>query len=175
MRTPLANLFIAVLVLSLAMPPGWAGEVELQDLALPSETKDLRKEVGAVYYSPTSKGKALIPVHFWGEVEKSGLHYIPVDTNLIKGLSLAGGPKSSAELDGIRLTRKLENGNKDLHFDLSDGGDKNAYETALMAGDTVFVPRSHHIENRAYYTSLVGVIATVLSSILLFREIKKGQ
>ena len=98
------------------------GRISLNDLALPSEVKNLKKFPGSIYYSPTSKGKPLVPVHFWGEIKKSGLHYIPVDTPLISGISLAGGLTSSADLEEVKITR---HDGKDLvseKFDLSSGG-----------------------------------------------------
>ena len=69
----------------------------IRQLALPSEVEDIGKSSGSIYYSPSIKGKVLIPVHFWGSVKKTGLHFIPVDTNLISGISLAGGPAGLSE------------------------------------------------------------------------------
>lgn len=145
----------------------------ITEFALPSDVKDISKTSGSVYYSPTAKGRVLIPIHFWGEVSKSGLHYIPVDTNLIKGLSLAGGPKSSAKLDTVKISRKTPSKIEELKFDLSEGGNVGAYNFKLKSGDTVFVEKDHYYENRAYYTSLIGVITTLLSSMVIFSQVKK--
>jgi len=145
----------------------------IKDLALPSETQNLEKKPGALFYSPTTKGKALIPVNVWGEVATSGVHYIPMDTDLVKGLSLAGGPRSTGRLDNIKVTRRVDNKIDNLVFNLEKGGDVSAFEFKLEPGDTVFVEKSTYTENRAYYTSLIGVVATILSSILLYREVKR--
>lgn len=146
---------------------------DIKRLVLPSEVTNLGKTRGSIYYSPSVKGKVLIPVHIWGEVAKSGLHYVPVGTTLINGLSLAGGPKNAGNLDGVKLTRKNGNEIIEKSFDLSEGGDIKSYKMELLPGDTVFIPRDEFLENRAYYTSLVGVIATILSSILLYRQVKQ--
>lgn len=146
--------------------------VNLRDLALPSEFEGIKKEAGAVFYSGTSKGKALIPVNVWGEVNKAGLHYLPIDTDLVLGLSLAGGPKSTAQLSKIKVTRNNNNQISEYKFDLSEGGTPEAYKLKLEPGDTVFVEREYFYENRAYYTSIIGVVATILSSILLYRQVK---
>lgn len=148
--------------------------LDLKDLALPSEVEGIKKEGGAIFYSPASKGKVLVPVNFWGEISKSGLHYIPVDTDLVKGLSLAGGPKSSAKLENIKLTRREGDELKEIKFDLSEGGTAQAYSTKLEPGDTVFVDRSYFYENRTYYTSLLTLALTVLSTIYLTREVRKN-
>lgn len=143
------------------------------EFALPSDVKDLGKSGGAVFYSPTAKGSVLVPVHFWGEVSRSGLHYIPVDSNLVKGLSFAGGPKSTAQLESVKVTRQQGTKVEELRFDLSQGGTSSAYNFNLRSGDTVFVEKDYYYENRIFYTSLIGVVATLLSSFVIFREVKK--
>lgn len=146
--------------------------ISLNDLALPSEVKDLKKYPGSIYYSPTTKGKPLVPVHFWGEVKKSGLHYIPIDTPLISGISLAGGLTSSADLEQVRVTRHKGKDLQSTNFDLSSGGNEEAYRHHLKPGDTVFIKKTRFYENRAYYTSLIGVLATLLSSYAILQQVK---
>lgn len=145
---------------------------DIRQLALPSEVKDIGKASGSIYYSPSIKGKVLIPVNVWGDVGRTGLHFVPVDTTLVMGLSLAGGPGTHAKLHEIKLTRVEEGKNKEYTFDLSAGGSAEAQSFALRPGDTVFVENDKFFENRSYYTSLIGVIATILSSILLYRQVK---
>lgn len=146
-----------------------------KDFALPSEFEGIKKEAGAVYYSASSKGKVLIPVNVWGEVNKTGLHFVPMDTDLVQGLSLAGGPKSSAALDRITLTRNSNGKIEEFKFNLEKGGTVEAYQQKLISGDTIFIEREYYYENRAYYTGLVALFATILSSILIYRQVKKGQ
>lgn len=149
------------------------GNYDIRQLALPSEVKDLGKAVGSIYYSPSIKGKVLIPVNIWGDVGRTGLHFVPVDTTLVMGLSLAGGPSSRAKLSDIKLNRTENGKNKEYSFDLSSGGAVDAQAFSLKPGDTIFVENDKFYENRGYYTSLIGVIATILSSVLLYREVKK--
>jgi protein involved in polysaccharide export with SLBB domain len=146
----------------------------IRELTLPSEVEDLAKSSGNIFYSKSVKGKVLIPIHFWGEVKLTGLHFMPVDTNLIHGVSMAGGPTSLGILENVKLTTK--NGEKRVvkYFDLSTGGDDEAYDYKLQPGDSVFIEKSNYLENRAYYTSLIGVVATILSSILLYRQVEKN-
>lgn len=146
-----------------------------KDFALPSDFEGIKKESGALFYSSSTKGKVLIPVNVWGEVNKSGLHFIPVDTNLVQGLSLAGGPKSSGVLDNIKLTRNVDGKIEEFTFNLERGGTIEAYQLKLNPGDTIFVEKEYFYENRSYYTGLIAVIATVLSSVILYRQIKKGN
>lgn len=172
-KTLLLVCCLQLIMPTLALAKEGGEKLDLKDLALPSEVEGLKKDTGAIYYSPTSKGKVLVPVNFWGEISKSGLHYIPVDTDLVKGLSLAGGPKSTGKLENIKVTRKEGDKLKELEFDLSSGGTAAAYSTKLEPGDTVFVDRSYFYENRTYFTSLLGLAATVLSTIVVMREVRK--
>ncbi len=146
-----------------------------REFALPSEFEGIRKEGGAFYYSPTSKGKVLVPINVWGEVNKGGLHFVPTNTDLIQGLSLAGGPKSTAALDKVKLIRNENNKIAEYEFDLSKGGNAEAFNMKLDSGDTIFIEKEFYYENRAYYTGLFSVIATVLSSVILYRQIKRGN
>ena len=150
-----------------------ADSIDLQDLALPTEVKDLGKSSGAVYYSATTKNKTLMPVHFWGEVGKPGLHFIPVDSKLVKGLSFAGGGSSSAKLDEVIVNRVEQGKVKRYEFDLVDGGKIEAHEYMLRPGDTVFIEKDRFVENRAYYTGLIAVASTILSSLLILKRLEE--
>ncbi|MGZ3789944.1 MAG: SLBB domain-containing protein [Bacteriovorax sp.] len=164
-----------VLNSSFAFAEEKASTNSFKDFALPSEFEGLRKEPGSFFYSPTSKGKVLIPINVWGEVNKAGLHYVPLDTNIVQGLSLAGGPKSTAALDSVRLTKNVNGKIEEFKFDLMKGGKPEIYNIKLEPGDTLFVEKEYYFENRAYITGLVAVGATILSSILLYRQIRTGH
>ncbi|GAB4020668.1 MAG: hypothetical protein Fur0010_23460 [Bdellovibrio sp.] len=167
------NAFLAYIIFAQSLAYA-ENNYDIRELALPSEVKDLSKSTGSIYYSPSIKGKVLIPVNVWGDVGRTGLHFVPADTTLIMGLSLAGGPGTHAKLDEIKLTR-VENGkNKEYQFDLSEGGKADAQAFTLKPGDTIFVENDKFFENRAYYTSLIGVVATILSSILLYRQVRNN-
>lgn len=153
--------------------PAAKAELNLQELALPSEVKDLPKSTGAIYYSTSVKNKVLIPVHMWGEIKQSGLHFIPSDTTLVKGISLAGGPNSLARLDNVVLIRNSNSGSfKEIDFDLSKGGDASAHQFKIESGDTIFIKKDTFYENRAYYTGLIGIFITVLSTFVIVNRVK---
>lgn len=147
-------------------------EFNLQEITLPSEIKDLGKSSGAIYYSNSVKNKVLVPVHFWGEIKQSGLHFVPSDTTLIKGLSLAGGPTTSAKLENVILIRNTNGVFKEIDFNLSEGGDAIAHRFKIEPGDTVFVKKDTFMENRGYYTSLVGIFVSILSTFFIIQKVK---
>ncbi len=145
----------------------------IRELALPSEVENIGKKAGSIFYSPSVKGKVLIPVHFWGQIKNTGLHFIPLDTNLINGISLAGGPSADAVFDDVYVTTSRDGERKKLSFDISEGGNIDIENFKLQPGDTIFIPKDNFYRDRSYYTSLVGVVLTVLSSILLYRQVQK--
>lgn len=165
-------IFISVILTSL-LHANSKKKVNINELVLPSEVKELSKTTGAVYYSPAIKNKVLIPAHFWGDIQKNGLHFIPTDTSLVKGLSIAGGPSGSANLENVKVKRVNKSSNKleEFSFDLSEGGDANAHDFNLKSGDTIFVEKSNYLSNRAWYTSLVGVGLSVISTFLILNEV----
>lgn len=170
----LKQFFSVLLICTILSPSRSFGEtIDLQDLALPTDVKDLGKTSGAVYYSATTKNKTLMPVHFWGEVGRPGLHFIPLDSKLVKGLSFAGGGSSTAKLEEVIVNRVEEGKVKRYEFDLEEGGDIKAHEYTLRAGDTVFIEKDRSFENRAYYTSLIAVAATIISSIFIVKRIEE--
>ncbi len=174
----LRKFVVALTISSFICTPTFAQQagasVTLDNFVLPKDIKEPPQNPGAIFYSPTSKNKPLMPVNFWGEVKNSGLHYIPTDSNLIKGLSLAGGPLGSSDLSEVKVTRTQNDGKLETYnFSLNKGGETKSFQFELRPGDTVFIPKDTFESNRAYYTSLFGVFATILSSVLLYREVKK--
>lgn len=150
-----------------------AKDLSIREIVLPSELNNLPKQPGAVYYNQSTKGKVLVPVNFWGEINRSGLHFIPAETNLVSGLSMAGGASSLSRLDNIRLIRRIENKVEVKEFDLTEGGEELAYLEQLRPGDTVFIDRNTYREDRIFYTTLVTVAISVLSTWLLYEQINK--
>jgi hypothetical protein len=147
--------------------------LSLQEIALPSEVKDLGKQAGAIYYNSSVKNKVLIPTHFWGEVNRPGLHFVPNDSSLIKGLSMAGGPTGAAKLEQVILSRSQSDGTlKQYEFNLSSGGNTDAYKFKIEPGDSVFVKRDRFLEDRNYYTSWIGIAISIISTFVLLRAVK---
>jgi hypothetical protein len=175
LRIIILNLSLLIASSPLYAQANKAGGFDLNQLALPSEVKNIQKNTGSIYYSPAVKGKVLMPIHFWGYFNKPGLHFIPVDSSLLEGVSYAGGPNPQAQLENVRLMANQDDGKiSNSFFNLEKGGSTEAALRQLKPGDMVFVETDYWYENRAYYTSLIGVVATLLSSILLYRQVKKN-
>jgi hypothetical protein len=148
-------------------------DLSVKEIVLPSELQDLRKTSGSIYYNQSLKGKVLIPVHVWGQVSKPGLHFIPAETSFINALSMAGGPRDASKLDNVKLIRKYKESIKTREFDLTEGGNSEAYYYELRPNDTIFIERSTFFEDRAYYTTLVSVFVSLLSAFIVYNEVQK--
>ncbi|MFZ4712072.1 MAG: hypothetical protein ACOYL6_00035 [Bacteriovoracaceae bacterium] len=175
----------SVLIFSFLMPSvpsAWANKKEeedtspinLQDMVLPTDIKDMAKQPGAIFYSSPSKNKVLVPVHLWGHLQKPGLHFVPTETNFIKVMSSTGGPLPGAALENVTLTRSVNGEAKKFSFDLSNGGGEDVQNFTVRSGDIIFVKQDRFYENRAYYTSLIAIAVSVLTGVLLYRQIQKN-
>lgn len=145
-------------------------KLELNELVLPTDVTNLQKKTGSIYYSKSVKNTVLVPANFWGEVRTAGLHFIPEGTSLIKGLSLAGGPTGQADIEDVQVTREVNGETIRVEFDLSGGGEMDAHNFKLQHGDVVFVEKDHFQDNRIFYTALISVLATLVSTVTIFKQ-----
>jgi len=79
----------------------------------------------------------LMSVHVWGEVRSPGTYLVPIDADLIVGISSAGGPTSTAKLSDVRIVYE----DSEIIYNLdrfleADGGPI----PDLMPGATIYIP-----------------------------------
>ena len=148
-------------------------DLSIKEFVLPSELQDIRKSSGSIFYNKSIKGKVLIPVHIWGQVANPGLHFVPAETTFISALSMAGGPRNNSKLDNVKLIRKFSKTITSKEFDLTQGGNDEAYFYELKPNDAIFIERSSFYEDRAYYTTLVSVFVSLLSAFIVYNEVQK--
>ena len=168
-----ASVVFAAADVSAEKQPDKQADLNMQEVTLPSEIKEIGKQGGAIFYDTYTKNKPLIATHLWGEIGRPGLHFIPTDTPLIRALSMAGGPTGLAKLEEILVTRITPEGKmKHYEFDLSAGGDLSAHNFKLETGDSVFLRKDTFSENRAYYTSLVGIVLSLITTFFIVTKVK---
>lgn len=161
-----------ILTISVGFPEDQIKEdLNLQEITLPSEVKDIGKQGGAIYYDTSTKSKPLIPTNMWGEIQRPGLHFIPTDTTLIRALSMAGGPNGAAKLEEITLSRTLADGSiKQYNFDLATGGDAKAHSFKILSGDSIFLKKDTFSENRSYYTSWISIALSLITTFFIINK-----
>ena len=81
--------------------------------------------------------EVLMSIHVWGEVRNPGTYLVPVDADLIAGISSAGGPTSKAKLSDVRIVYEDSEivYNLDRFLD-ADGGPV----PDLFPGATIYIP-----------------------------------
>jgi len=47
--------------------------------------------------------EVLMSIHVWGEVRSPGTYLVPIEADLIVGISAAGGPTAQAKLSDVRI------------------------------------------------------------------------
>ncbi len=118
--------------------------------------------------------KLKINTYIWGQIRKPGLYIVPDDTDLLKLLSLAGGPTEDAKLNKIRIIRPTNDGKKVIFVNLKkyiDTGDENLIPV-LMPGDTVVVAGTiwYAITRFTGFVADVAILITVYATFSSLNE-----
>jgi hypothetical protein len=113
--------------------------------------------------------KLKINTYIWGQIRQPGLYIVPDDTDLLKLLSLAGGPTEDAKLNKIRIIRPTNNGKKVIFVNLKkyiDTGDENLIPV-LMPGDTIVVAGTiwYAVTRFTSFVADVAVLITVYATL----------
>ena len=129
------------------------------------------------YFLDPATGKLSIEVHLWGEVKSPGVYRVPLGTNVMELISLAGGPTEYSNLSKVTLTRRTSGGGASSLIEKVDLARyteaRGAVQIPLLApGDLVTVPRN---VRHAWETSirLIGDVVTIVNLIYLISLIKK--
>jgi hypothetical protein len=130
--------------------------------ALILQPKMLSKASGAEFYSNSPGERVLMPVSIWGEVSRSGIHYIPENITINHALSLAGGPNGAADLAAVTLTRA----GKTLKIDIR----KQGFEFEMQKNDAIFVERSLKADLPLIFSAVATVMSVTLFAMTLSKD-----
>ncbi len=113
--------------------------------------------------------KLKINTYIWGQVLKPGLYIVPDNTDLLKLISLAGGPTEDAKLNKIRVIRPTQEGKKVIVVNMKkyiDTGDENLIPV-LMPGDTVVVSGTiwYAVTRFTGFVADVAILVTVYATL----------
>ncbi|MEO0255484.1 MAG: SLBB domain-containing protein [candidate division WOR-3 bacterium] len=114
------------------------------------------------YYIFPSQDKVLIEVQLWGHISKPGLYQVPLKTDIIKLISLSGGPLPSGDLSKVKVIRNGKNQVININDMLK--GEK----FYLEAGDVVIVPQNTSSKFKDYLYFLKESIALFAQIILIY-------
>ena len=141
-----------------------------------SDSGQLKVPPKEEYFLDPATQKLSIEVHLWGEVSKPGVYRVPLGTNVLELVSLAGGPTEYSNLSKVKLTRRASGGTASIveTVDLAQYTDAKGKPLIpmLAPGDLITVPRNfRHAWERSI--KLVGDIVIVANLIFLISQIKK--
>jgi hypothetical protein len=152
----------AVLAAAMATPPAFAAGLDSANGG--AAARD--------YYSDNKRGRLLIPVQVWGDVQLSGTHHVPDDTMLIDLIGLAGGPQGSLKKTTIVVKRLVHTSSEIMPQVTQFTGesllrDATANRFAMASDDMVYVEVDKS-EDKLYKTlTMASVITGLVSSVLL--------
>lgn len=114
------------------------------------------------YFYRRDRDDVLVPVYMLGEVTKPGIYHVPVKSDLVTLLSIAGGLSSSADHDGIHVrdARQPESVKVTMNDILRDS---KAKPRVLLGNEVIFVEKSEPwISNNTmlvigFLSGLVGI------------------
>ncbi len=109
----------------------------------------------------------LMSIHVWGEIRNPGTYLVPVGSDLIVGISAAGGPTQHASLGDVSIVYEDLEIEYDLHNFLDAEGDP---VPELLPGATIFIrTRSYEWWKEAIDFTYKIVVAVNLIWILIDR------
>jgi len=121
-----------------------------------SDTNEFSSE-----YQIGENDEIFINVNIWGEVRKTGMYKVPSTTDLLKLISLTGGPLKNADIGAIKIVRlNLEEGDESIiYVDLEEYLQTANYDLIpiLRPGDTIVVPGNF----LSYFGDFVDLVAKV--------------
>ncbi|NUM87688.1 MAG: SLBB domain-containing protein [Bdellovibrionales bacterium] len=124
----------------------------------------------AEFFYRSDSDDILVPVHVLGAVKNPGLYHVPLKSNLVTILTVAGGPTAEAQLDEVVV--KNQQTSRVEEVDLEDMiRDTARTQDFVMKGNEVVLVKAKQpwVNNNVATTLSVvgGVLATVLSVILI--------
>ena len=121
---------------------------------------------GNIFVSGKKEGGVLIKVNLWGAVNKSGIHYIPHETDFVSLLSYAGGPSSKANLESAYIKRRTKDAEEIIPVNIKDiVGVESAHNPLIQPNDIIVVPEyKPTIDQDTVVT--IGFVSTILSVVL---------
>lgn len=143
-----------------------------------SLSKDLamgRTGVGNEFVSGDYPGAVLMKVNLWGAVGKTGIHFVPTQTDLITLLSYAGGPSVNAKLNDVFIKRWTSGKEQIIRVDaekLIQGVGK--ISPTLEANDVVVIPTKTPLISQDTST-LIGVITSIVSLLAVSLVLVKSK
>lgn len=121
---------------------------------------------GNTFVSGERTSGVLIKVNLWGAVNKSGIHYVPHETDFVSLLSYAGGPKGNANLEDAYIKRKTKDSEEIIPVNIRDlVGSNSSHNPSIYPNDIIVIPENQPTIDPNTVTT-IAFISSVMSVLL---------
>ena len=137
----------------------------IQTQQIAAQESGMLSPQSAEYYEYLGEGNELLMnVQIWGQVKNPGLYSLPVKSDIVLLLSLAGGPTENANLSKIKIIRKGSTRDSLFVINLKKSlleGKKN--NVVLMPGDIVELSPSkfYSLSNFIRFVTQITMVVAV--------------
>jgi len=129
--------------------------------------------VSGFYKIDDKNGELTKKVNVWGYVKNPGRYEVPVSTNLIQLIAIAGGPAQYALLDEVKVFRVLNDGTQDVRTVNVEEPDKtNKNDLVLNNEDTIIIDYSATVTWKDIFGFIYAPVALIVSVIYIADRIK---
>lgn len=151
-------------------PPASANGSNIDSDAFLVQKETSTAKAGSVYVTPTKKNEVLFKVSIWGAVQHPGVHYMPLGTHLLDGLSIAGGPIDRADMEHLSLSSH-EAGKSTLKtISVTEALEHNEFNPLLLPEDVLVVREDRSMEKTSLYLQIGTFIISAVAAGLLISE-----
>ena len=133
----------------------------------------------ASYYYIAKPGELTMQVNLWGDVQKPGRYEIPITTDLIQLISLAGGPTREANLSEVQISRFSRSSagiqKYQVKVNLADFFKTEEAKLALLHGDAIYIDYETRLNIRDAITiiSTAALVTIAISQAIYYTKSTK--
>ena len=171
------KLFFSTLIIASFLSPSLA---QAQDGLLSTSRKvDTGLSSGSVYYSGNYPGAVLMRVNMLGEVQRPGVHHMPIETDFNTALGFAGGPTRFANTKNAVIRRKDGKGKEEV-IDLNLNNhfrEIHREELRLRPNDTLYIPQTQAVisDNTFRVITVLSFVTGIILSAVSIHQLTKGD
>ncbi len=129
--------------------------------------------VSNFYKIDDKNGELTKKVNIWGYVKNPGRYEVPVSTDLIQLIAIAGGPQQYALLDEVKIFRTTDNGKQEVREVNVEEPDKTSKASLTLNNeDTIIIDYSSTVTWKDIFGFIYAPVALIVSVIYIADRIK---
>lgn len=131
-------------------------------------TISAQTSTGAYHSIPGREGELKKTVNIWGYVVQPGRYELPMSTNVLQFISIAGGPREHALMNEVKIYRVRDDGSRYLiDLDLDHPEKSRTEDLDLKPEDTIYIDFSSFVSWNNLLAILVGPLSIAASIALI--------